>query len=93
MDFRFLACPVSNIIQIEILLQVSVDAFHCGALFIEQRPFQGTYQKTMKAYRKVNLLKLEEWMLVSLTENEARDVLEIVEARYQNATHSLLFSI
>ena len=46
----------------------------------------GTYQKNMKAYRKVNLLILDEWLLVSLTENEARDVLEIVEARYQNAS-------
>lgn len=46
----------------------------------------GTYQKSMKAYRKINLLILDEWMLVSLTENEARDVLEIVEARYQNAS-------
>ncbi|AUD15078.1 MULTISPECIES: IS21-like element helper ATPase IstB [unclassified Planococcus (in: firmicutes)] len=46
----------------------------------------GTYQKTMKAYRKVNLLILDEWLLVSLTEHEARDVLEIVESRYQNAS-------
>ncbi|MEZ0481160.1 IS21-like element helper ATPase IstB [Planococcus sp. SSTMD024] len=46
----------------------------------------GTYQKHMKAYRKVNLLILDEWLLVSLTEHEARDVLEIVEARYQNAS-------
>ena len=44
------------------------------------------YQKHMKAYRKVNLLILDEWLLVSLTEHEARDVLEIVEARYQNAS-------
>lgn len=46
----------------------------------------GTYQKVMKAYRKVNLLILDEWLLVSLTEHEARDVLEIVESRYQNAS-------
>lgn len=46
----------------------------------------GTYQKIMKAYRKVNLLILDEWLLVSLTEHEARDVLEIVESRYQNAS-------
>lgn len=45
-----------------------------------------TYQKSMKAYRKVNLLILDEWLLVSLTEHEARDVLEIVESRYQNAS-------
>jgi len=46
----------------------------------------GAYKKAMKTYRKVNLLILDEWLLVSLTENEARDVLEIVEARYQNAS-------
>lgn len=47
---------------------------------------EGTYQKTMKAYKKVNLLIIDEWLLTSLRENEARDVLEIVEARHQVAS-------
>lgn len=40
----------------------------------------------MKTYRKVNLLILDEWLLTSLTEGEARDLLEIVEARHQVAS-------
>lgn len=47
---------------------------------------EGTYQKTMKAYKKVNLLIIDEWLLTSLRENEALDVLEIVEARHQVAS-------
>ncbi len=44
---------------------------------------QGNYQKVMKSYRKVSLLILDEWLLTSLTESEARDVLEIVESRHK----------
>lgn len=47
---------------------------------------EGTYQKAMKSYKKVNLLIIDEWLLTSLRENEARDVLEIVEARHQVAS-------
>lgn len=47
---------------------------------------EGIYQKVMKSYRKVNLLILDEWLLTSLTESEARDLLEIVEARHQVAS-------
>jgi DNA replication protein DnaC len=47
---------------------------------------EGMYQKVMKSYKKVNLLILDEWLLTSLRENEARDVLEIVEARHQVAS-------
>jgi DNA replication protein DnaC len=47
---------------------------------------EGIYQKVMKTYRKVNLLILDEWLLTSLTESEARDLLEIVEARHQVAS-------
>lgn len=37
---------------------------------------EGVYKKVLSAYSKANLLILDEWMLVSLTESEARDVLE-----------------
>lgn len=47
---------------------------------------EGIYQKVMKTYRKVDLLILDEWLLTSLTESEARDVLEIVESRHQVAS-------
>jgi DNA replication protein DnaC len=35
----------------------------------------------MKKYKKVKLLILDEWLLYSLNENEARYLLELVEAR------------
>jgi DNA replication protein DnaC len=44
---------------------------------------EGIYQKVMKSYKKVELLILDEWLLTSLKESEARDLLEIVEARHQ----------
>jgi DNA replication protein DnaC len=47
---------------------------------------EGIYQKVMKAYKKVDLLILDEWLLTSLKESEARDLLEIVEARHQVAS-------
>jgi len=47
---------------------------------------EGSYKKLMKQYRKFNLLILDEWMLVSLKENEARDVLEIIHARHHNGS-------
>jgi len=45
---------------------------------------EGSYKKLMKQYRKFHLLILDEWMLVSLKETEARDVLEIIHARHHN---------
>ncbi|MDF2790852.1 MAG: family ATPase [Neobacillus sp.] len=47
---------------------------------------EGTFQKAMKQYRKVNLLILDEWLLTPLRGNEARDLLEIIEARHQVAS-------
>lgn len=47
---------------------------------------EGIYKKVMKSYTKVDLLILDEWLLTSLRENEARDLLEIVEARHQVAS-------
>lgn len=44
---------------------------------------EGIYQRVMKTYKKIPLLILDEWLLVSLKESEARDLLEIVEARHQ----------
>jgi len=51
---------------------------------------EGTYRKTMNQYKKYDLLIVDEWMLISLTESEARDMLEIVEARHKKA--STIFS-
>lgn len=47
---------------------------------------EGIYKKVMKAYKKADLLILDEWLLTSLRENEARDLLEIVESRHQVAS-------
>lgn len=51
---------------------------------------EGIYQKVRKQYQKVNLLILDEWLLLPLTNSEARDVLEIVEARHKRG--STIFS-
>ena len=47
---------------------------------------EGNYRKVFKQYRNVNLLILDEWLLFQLKDNEARDVLEIAEARYQKGS-------
>jgi DNA replication protein DnaC len=47
---------------------------------------EGAFKKQLNQYRKVDLLILDEWMLVSLTEVEARDVLEIIHMRHKHAS-------
>lgn len=47
---------------------------------------EARYRKVIKAYKQVKLLILDEWLLYDLKENEARDVLEIVESRYKRAS-------
>jgi DNA replication protein DnaC len=47
---------------------------------------EGNYRKALKQYRQVKLLILDEWLLYPLKESEARDLLEIVEARYKNGS-------
>lgn len=46
----------------------------------------GTYKKLMSQYKRVDLLILDEWLLHRLKEPEARDLLEIVEARHQKGS-------
>ena len=46
----------------------------------------GTYKKVIQQYSKTNLLIIDEWMLISLTETEARDVLEIIHSRHKRAS-------
>jgi len=57
----------------------------------------GTYKKVIAQYKKISLLIIDEWLLVSLTATESRDLLDIIEARHQNAsttfqTPSLIFN-
>lgn len=47
---------------------------------------EGTYRKTIKQYKQVKLLILDEWLLYPLKDSEARDLLEITEARYKKAS-------
>ena len=46
----------------------------------------GTYRKVSQQYKKPSLLILDEWLLYPLKETEARDLLEIAEARYKRAS-------
>lgn len=47
---------------------------------------QGTFQKIIKQYKKVDLLILDEWLLSPLEGNQERDLLEIIESRHQTAS-------
>ena len=44
---------------------------------------EGTFKKTIRQYKTVDLLVLDEWLLSPLNDTAARDLLEIVEARYE----------
>ena len=46
---------------------------------------EGTYRKAMRQLKQIKLLILDEWLLYHLKEPEARDLLEIAEARYKKA--------
>jgi DNA replication protein DnaC len=47
---------------------------------------EGLYRKVIKTYKQVKLLILDEWLLYPLKDTEARDLLEIAEARYKKAS-------
>lgn len=47
---------------------------------------EGTYKQVIREFQSVRLLILDEWLLFPLTATEARDVLEIVEARYDRGS-------
>jgi len=51
---------------------------------------EGIFRKVMKNYKNVNLLILDEWLLTPLSSGQARDLLEIVEARHKRG--STIFS-
>jgi len=46
----------------------------------------GTYRKLIQQYKKPSLLILDEWLMYPLKDTEARDLLEITEARYKKAS-------
>lgn len=45
-----------------------------------------TFPKVIQQYQKVTLLILDEWLLYPLKETETRDLLEIIESRYQRSS-------
>jgi DNA replication protein DnaC len=47
---------------------------------------EGTIKKLLYQHQRINLLILDEWMLVSLKESEARDLLEIIHSRHKKAS-------
>lgn len=47
---------------------------------------QGSFKKNVAQFKKFDLLIIDEWMLVSLSETEARDLLEIIHARHKRAS-------
>ena len=47
---------------------------------------EGGFKRSINQYKKYSLLILDEWMLVSLSETEARDLLEIIHCRHKNAS-------
>jgi DNA replication protein DnaC len=51
---------------------------------------EGVFQKVISAYKKIDLLILDEWLLTPLSVSESRDLLEIVESRYSRS--STIFS-
>lgn len=42
---------------------------------------EGTFERTIKAYQKINLLIIDEFLLTPLASNQTRELLEIIEAR------------
>jgi DNA replication protein DnaC len=47
---------------------------------------EGTFKKVIKEYKRIGLFILDDWLLVPLSNLEARDLLEIVEARHKRAS-------
>lgn len=46
----------------------------------------GTFSKVIDQYRRYQLLIIDEWMLVALTETEAKDLLEIIHYRHKRGS-------
>ena len=46
----------------------------------------GIFSKVVEQYRKYQLLIIDEWMLIALTETEAKDLLEIIHYRHKRGS-------
>jgi DNA replication protein DnaC len=47
---------------------------------------EGLFQKAIQAYKKADLLILDEWLLSPLSEEESRDLLTVIESRSNRST-------
>ena len=47
---------------------------------------EGIYRKVVQGYKKIDLLILDEWLLISLSDTESRDLLELIESRYSRCS-------
>lgn len=47
---------------------------------------QGTFKKAVSQYKRFDLPILDEWMLISLSETEARDLLEVIHVRHKRGS-------
>ena len=47
---------------------------------------EGKYHKVVKQYKQAKLLILDEWLLFPISDSDARDVLDIVNARHKRAS-------
>jgi len=51
-------------------------------LELDEAKIQGNYQKILRKYQNVDLLIIDEWMISSVSPENALDLLEIMEERY-----------
>jgi DNA replication protein DnaC len=47
---------------------------------------EGQFAKAVKPYKQVQLLIIDEWLLFPVTDTDARDILEIINARHKHAS-------
>jgi len=47
---------------------------------------EGQYAKTVKLYKQVRLLIIDEWLLFHVADSDAKEILEIVNARHKRAS-------
>jgi len=47
---------------------------------------EGIIRKVLQSYKNIDLLILDEWLLISLSGTESRDLLELVESRYSRCS-------
>jgi len=47
---------------------------------------EGQFAKTVKLYKQVRLLIINEWLLFHVADSDAKEILEIVNARHKRAS-------